>query len=41
MPPPGYAQHSASGGSPGQRPEFFFLGGFCYFERILVFLVDL
>jgi hypothetical protein len=29
--PPGYAQRSATGGSPGQCPEFFFLGGFCYF----------
>jgi hypothetical protein len=31
MPPPGYAQHLATGGSPGQRPQIFFLGGFCYF----------
>jgi hypothetical protein len=36
MPPPGYAQRLAPGGSPGlrgsgQRPEIFFLGGFCYF----------
>jgi hypothetical protein len=32
MPPPGYAQRSAPGGrAEGQRPEIFFLGGFCYF----------
>jgi hypothetical protein len=38
MPPPGYAQRSAPGGSPGPtgfgaapRKRFFFLGGFCYF----------
>ena len=39
MPPPGYAQHSAPGGSPGPRgsgqwPEIFF-GWF------LLFLVDI
>jgi hypothetical protein len=34
MPPPGYAQRSAPGGSPGQRPKIFFLGGF------LLFLAD-
>jgi hypothetical protein len=28
---PEYAQRSAPGDSPGQRPEIFFLGGFCYF----------
>jgi hypothetical protein len=41
MPPPGYAQRSATGGSQGptggQRPEIFFwavfaiFSGFCYF----------
>jgi hypothetical protein len=36
MPPPGYAQRSAPGGSPGPMgfgatPRNFFLGGFCYF----------
>jgi hypothetical protein len=35
MPPPGYAQRSAPGGSPGQRPEFFF-----FFGRFLLFLAD-
>jgi hypothetical protein len=31
MPPLGYAQRSATGGSPRAAPRNFFLGGFCYF----------
>jgi hypothetical protein len=31
MHPPSYAQCSAPGGSPGQRPEIIILGGFFYF----------
>jgi hypothetical protein len=32
MPPPGYAQRSATGGSPGQRPKIFFWVVFAIFS---------